>query len=85
MRTSKISPGIHFSIVAPKNLDLLTDDYYQKFPPEFVANINEQECHYINDIILQKKKCLLPDLIIRNSHDFQQQPLPQVKHPRTAK
>ncbi len=85
MRKSKTSPGIHFSIVAPKNLDLLTDDYFQKFPPEFIANINEQERHYIDDIILQKKQCLLPDLIIRDSHDFEQQPLTQVKHPRTGK
>jgi hypothetical protein len=64
MRTSKTSPGIHFSIVVPKNLDLLTDDYFQKIPPEFIASINDQERHYIDDIILQKKKCLLPDLII---------------------
>jgi hypothetical protein len=85
MRTSRTSLGIHFSIMAPKDLDLLTEDYFQKFPQNFIANINEQEHHYINDIILQKKKCLLPDLIIRDSHDFQQNPLPQVKHPRTSK
>ena len=85
MRTSKTSPGIHISIVVPKNLDLLTDDYFQKFPPEFIAHINEQERHYINDIMLQKKKCLQPDFIIRDSHNLQQQPLPQVRHPRTGK
>jgi hypothetical protein len=85
MRTSKTSPEIHISIVVPKNLDLLTDDYFQKRFQEFIANINEQERHYINDIILQKKKCLLPDFIIRDFHNFQQQPLPQIRHPRTGK
>ncbi len=85
MRTSKLSPGIHVSIMVPKNLDLLTDDYFQKIPQEFIANINEQERHYINDIILQKKKYPLADFIIRDSHNFQQQPLPQVRHLRTGK
>ncbi len=71
MGTSRTSPGIHFSIVAPKDLDHLTDDYFNKYPQDFVANINDEEHQYINDIILHKKKCLLPDLIIRESHDFQ--------------
>jgi hypothetical protein len=85
MRTSKNSWGIHVFIVVSKNLDLLTGDYFQKIPQEFIANINEQERHYIDDFVLQKKKCLLPDFIIRDSHNFQQQPLPQVRHPRTGK
>ncbi len=70
MRTSNNSLGIHVSIVVPKNLDLLTDGYFQKIPQEFIANINEQECHYINDIILQKKQCLIQDFLIRDSHNF---------------
>jgi hypothetical protein len=83
MRTSRTSPGIHFSIVAPNDLDHLTVDYFHKYPQDFISNINEEEQQYIDDIIRHKKKCLLADLIIRETHNFNDQPLPQIKHPRT--
>ncbi len=83
MRTSRTSPGIHFFIVAPKDLDHLTVDYYHKYPEDFISNLNEEEQQVINDIIRQKKKCLLADLIIRETYNFNDQPLSQIKHPRT--
>ena len=75
-------PVFHFSHVSPSNMDPLNQVRYELFPQ---ASLNDEDRRYLSDLLSQEKKCLLPDSILRDHHDFDTQNIPHVMDPTSLK
>ena len=75
-------PVYHFSHVCPPNMDHLDQVRYDGFDQ---ASFSNGEREYLSDLLAQKKKCLLPDSIIRGHHDYDTKEIPHVRDPTSLK
>jgi hypothetical protein len=79
---AKHGPVFHLSHVSPFNMDPLNQVRYELFSK---TSFNDEDRRYLLDLLSQEKKCLLPDSILRDHHDFDIQNIPHVMDPTSLK